>query len=86
MVDLLPGCSIKNQKSSINNCPVSVVKKAIREEAPPRIVTRLLAVTPLWGRFHDPASRRFLYLSASLAAWLNIFTNISRVSFPVWVF
>ena len=41
-------------------------------------------VTPLHGvRYNDPPGGALAYSSASLAASLNIFTNISRVSLPV---
>jgi hypothetical protein len=43
--------------------------------------------TPLHGaRCNDPPGGALAYSSASLAACLNIFTNISRVSLPVCVF
>jgi hypothetical protein len=47
----------------------------------------LSIVTPFDGvGCNDPPGGAPTYSSASLAASLNIFTNISRVSFPVCVF
>jgi hypothetical protein len=56
--------------------------------APPRFVTPVSHVCdPMeWGRVHDPPGGAILYSSASLAASLNISTNIFRVSLPVCVF
>lgn len=63
------------------------VAQAVRQEkAPPGPQPALSAVTPSRGRFHGPARDASPYLSASFAACLNIFTNISRVSLPVAVF
>jgi hypothetical protein len=48
---------------------------------------RFSIVTPFkWGRCNDPPGGASTYSSASLAACLNIFTNISFVSLPVCVF
>jgi hypothetical protein len=56
--------------------------------APPRFVTPVLDCDPCsmgWSG-NDPPGGALAYSSATLAASLKIFTNISRVSLPVCVF
>ena len=71
---------------SVNNQEISN-HEFFEGEAPPRIVTQHSRLKPHRGEGSTirPGGAS-LHLSANFAACLNIFTNISRVSFPVCVF
>jgi hypothetical protein len=71
----------------MSNCRLSIVGIAFEGEAPPRIVTQHSRLKPHRGEGSTirPGGAS-LHLSANSAACLNIFTNISLVSFPVCVF
>jgi hypothetical protein len=68
----------------------SVLVRAPSQELrqPPPQIAPFFGISPTLRRvsFPAPAAAASLYSSAILAASLKIFTNIWRVSFPVWVF